>query len=116
MVERQRCYLSDGRDLSAEMVKLGLALDWPKFSGGKYRELETSDARTKLFLADARQKGRMHVWETSQGAESTNTAVCLPSVLMGWLGIGHPGVFPKTWPSVADSRRDKLMQLPLLFG
>ena len=32
-----RCYLPDGRDLSAEMVKQGLALDWPKFSGGKYR-------------------------------------------------------------------------------
>ena len=24
-----KCYLEDGRDLSAEMVKLGLALDWP---------------------------------------------------------------------------------------
>ena len=57
------CYLADGRDLSAEMVKQGLAIDWPKFSGGKYRNLETSDARTKLFLADARQKGRMHIWE-----------------------------------------------------
>jgi endonuclease YncB( thermonuclease family) len=57
------CYLSDGRDLSAEMVKQGLAIDWPKFSNGKYRNLETSDARKKLFLADARQKGRMHIWE-----------------------------------------------------
>lgn len=58
-----RCYLSDGRDLSSEMVKQGLAIDWPKFSGGMYRQLETPDARQKLFLADARQKGRMHVWE-----------------------------------------------------
>ncbi|WP_137701456.1 thermonuclease family protein [Marimonas lutisalis] len=58
-----RCYLPDGRDLSAEMVKQGLAIDWPKFSGGKYLNLETDDARKKLFLADARQKGRMHVWE-----------------------------------------------------
>ncbi len=58
-----RCYLPDGRDLSAEMVKLGLALDWPKFSGGKYRSLELPDARKKLWLADARQKGRMHVWQ-----------------------------------------------------
>lgn len=57
-----RCLLSDGQDLSAEMVKLGLAIDWPKFSGGKYKHLETSDARRKLFLADARQKGRMDVW------------------------------------------------------
>lgn len=58
-----RCFLADGRDLSAEMVKLGLALDWPKFSGGMYGRFETPDARKKLWLADARQKGRMHVWE-----------------------------------------------------
>lgn len=57
------CYLPDGRDLSAEMVKQGLAIDWPKFSAGKYRNMETHDARKKLFLADARQKGHMHVWE-----------------------------------------------------
>lgn len=58
-----KCYLPDGRDLSAEMVKQGMAIDWPKFSGGVYRHLETPDARKKLFLADARQKGRTHVWE-----------------------------------------------------
>ena len=58
-----KCYLPDGRDLSAEMVKQGLAIDWKKFSGGIYRDLETPDARRKLWLADARQKGRMHVWE-----------------------------------------------------
>lgn len=28
------CFLPDGRDLAAELVKAGLALDWPKFSGG----------------------------------------------------------------------------------
>ena len=58
-----KCSLRDGRDLSAEMVKLGMAIDWPKFSGGKYRAFEAVDARKKLWLADARQKGRMHVWE-----------------------------------------------------
>ena len=57
-----KCYLPDGRDLSAEMVKLGLAIDWPKFSGGCYRALEGPDVRRKLWLADARQQGRMHVW------------------------------------------------------
>ena len=57
-----RCYLPDGRDLSAEMVKMGLAIDWKKFSGGCYRAMETPDARRNLFLADARQKGRMDVW------------------------------------------------------
>ncbi|SLN74305.1 Succinoglycan biosynthesis protein ExoI [Roseovarius albus] len=58
-----KCYLEDGRDLSAEMVKLGLAIDWQKYSGGVYRALELPGARKKLWLADARQKGRMKVWE-----------------------------------------------------
>lgn len=58
-----RCFLPDGRDLSAEMVKLGLAIDWAKFSGGVYRPFEVTDARKKLWLADARQKGRMDLWE-----------------------------------------------------
>ena len=57
------CYLPDGRDLSEEMVKQGLALDWPKFSQGDYRTFEPPGVRKKLWLADARQKGRMHVWE-----------------------------------------------------
>ena len=59
-----RCCLADGRDLSAELVKQGLAIDWPKFSGGIYKQFEASDARRKLWLADARQKGRMHVWQS----------------------------------------------------
>ncbi|WP_243652047.1 thermonuclease family protein [Primorskyibacter sedentarius] len=58
-----KCFLPDGRDLSEELVKLGLAIDWPKFSGGKYSNLEVAGIRKKLWLADARQKGRMHVWE-----------------------------------------------------
>lgn len=67
-----RCFLPDGRDLSAEMVKLGLAIDWTKFSGGEYRAMETPDARRKLFLADARQKGRMHVWEKFEAKQRKN--------------------------------------------
>lgn len=58
-----RCFLDDGRDLSAEMVKLGLAIDWPKYSHGEYRAFEVSGARKKLWLADARQKGRFEVWQ-----------------------------------------------------
>ena len=53
------CYLPDGRDLSEEMVRLGMAIDWPEYSGGKYRDFETPDARKKLWRAAARQKGRM---------------------------------------------------------
>lgn len=58
-----KCYLPDGRDLSGELVKQGLAIDWPKFSGGKYSHLEVAGIRKKLWLADARQKGRIYVWE-----------------------------------------------------
>ena len=64
-----RCTLDDGRDLSAEMVKLGLALDWPKFSNGRYRALEADGLRRKLWLADARQKGRMHVWDAYEARQ-----------------------------------------------
>ncbi|MCR8723682.1 thermonuclease family protein [Frigidibacter sp. ROC022] len=69
-----RCYLQDGRDLSAEMVKLGLAIDWAKFSGGTYRSLELPNVRKKLWLADARQKGRMHVWEQFEARRSERRA------------------------------------------
>lgn len=65
-----RCYLPDGRDLSAEMVKLGLAIDWPKFSGGIYSKMEQPDVRKKLFLADARQKGRMYIWERYEARQN----------------------------------------------
>lgn len=58
-----RCFLPDGRDLSAELVRQGLALDWPKFSDGAYAALEHPGVRKKLWLAAARQKGHMHVWE-----------------------------------------------------
>lgn len=53
------CYLPDGRDLSAEMVRAGLAVDWPKFSRGKYSGLEVPGIRKKLWRCDARQKGLM---------------------------------------------------------
>jgi endonuclease YncB( thermonuclease family) len=69
-----RCFLSDGRDLSAEMVKLGLAIDWPKFSGGAYRSLEVYGARKKLWLADARQKGHMNVWERFEARERSRSS------------------------------------------
>jgi len=66
-----KCFLPDGRDLSAELVKEGLAIDWPKFSGGKYSHLEVAGIRKKLWLADARQKGRMHVWEQFEARKNS---------------------------------------------
>lgn len=70
-----RCYPPDGRDLSAEILRQGLAIDWVKFSGGKYRAMEVPDARKKLWLADARQNGRMHVgrkFEARQKLQAAN--------------------------------------------
>ncbi|NOE26728.1 thermonuclease family protein [Ruegeria sp. HKCCD6157] len=58
-----RCTLPDGRDLSAELVKMGLAIDWPKFSEGKYKHLEVPGVRKRLWLANARQTGKMYLWE-----------------------------------------------------
>ena len=52
------CYLPDGRNLSLEMVKLGLALDWTRFSGGRYCEFEPPGIRKKLWRVDAKHKGR----------------------------------------------------------
>lgn len=42
------CYLSDGRDIGAELIKQGLAVDFGYFSGGKYRNLELKGARYRL--------------------------------------------------------------------
>lgn len=42
------CYLPDGTDIGAEVIRQGLALDWAKFSGGKYRHLEPRGVRRKL--------------------------------------------------------------------
>lgn len=43
-----KCFLDDGRDLAAEMVKLELALDVPHFPNADYSHLETPNARRKL--------------------------------------------------------------------
>lgn len=42
------CFLPDGRDIGAEIIKIGLALDLPHFSGGKYRQFEPEGARKRL--------------------------------------------------------------------
>ena len=53
------CTLADGRDLSAEMVRAGFALDWGKYSGGRYRHLEVEGIRKKLWRVEARHSGKM---------------------------------------------------------
>lgn len=54
------CYLPDGRDLAAELVRQGLALDWGKHSGGKYRALETPEARKRLWRSAAKHAGKVN--------------------------------------------------------
>ena len=43
-----KCFLEDGRDLAAEMVKMGLALDLPNYPDADYKHLETPASRKKL--------------------------------------------------------------------
>ena len=42
------CYLPDGTDIGAEIIKAGLALDGGYYSEGKYRHLEPAGIRRKL--------------------------------------------------------------------
>lgn len=42
------CYLPDGTDVGAELIKRGLALDFHRFSGGKYRHVEPNGVRRRL--------------------------------------------------------------------
>lgn len=48
-----------GTDREAELVRQGLALDWPKYSGGAYRQLEPAGIRKKHWRAAAKQRGRL---------------------------------------------------------
>ena len=46
--KQAKCFLPDGRDLAAEMVKMELALDIPHFPNADYKEFETPNSRRKL--------------------------------------------------------------------
>lgn len=50
-----RCFLPDGTNLSEALVRQGLALDWPAFSGGAFGGFEPPGARKKLWRVHARQ-------------------------------------------------------------
>ena len=43
------CYLGD-RDNGAAAIEVGLALDCPRFSGGRYKAVETEAARSRIKL------------------------------------------------------------------
>ena len=42
------CYVDGDVDIGAELIKRELALDIPSFTGGKYTELETKEARRRI--------------------------------------------------------------------
>lgn len=50
------CYLPDGTDVGAELVKAGLALDGSYFSKGTYLHLEPEGARQKLGRYGLKQR------------------------------------------------------------
>lgn len=50
-----RCKLPDGRDLAAEMVRMGLALD----ADGGFRRMEPAVARQRLWRIDLAQRERI---------------------------------------------------------
>lgn len=45
------CFGGDGRDIGAAIIAEGLALDCPRYSGGRYTALETEAARQRLRQA-----------------------------------------------------------------
>lgn len=51
-----KCFLEDGRDLAAEMVKMELALDIPHFPDADYKHIETAAARKKLSWKPKKKK------------------------------------------------------------
>ena len=51
-----KCYLEDGIDLAAEMVKTGLALDLPNYPDADYKHLETPASRKKLSWKPKKKK------------------------------------------------------------
>ena len=51
-----KCFLDDGRDLAAEMVKMELALDLPNYPDADYKHLETPASRKKLKWKPKKKK------------------------------------------------------------
>jgi micrococcal nuclease len=45
------CFLPDGTDIGAEIIRRGLALDCARFSGSKYRKLEPDGVREIIHAA-----------------------------------------------------------------
>ncbi|WP_055664028.1 thermonuclease family protein [Jannaschia seosinensis] len=54
-----KCTLADGTDLSAALVKEGLALDWAKFSGGAALLHGTPEGRASPFPRGDQPTGRV---------------------------------------------------------
>jgi len=61
--QRHACKVSaDGKDVQAELVRMGLAWDWPKYSGGRYVQQEKDAKANERSLWVNDQANRIH-WE-----------------------------------------------------
>lgn len=67
-----RCYLDGGEDIAAELVRRGLALDWPLFSNGAYRAFEQPRFRSRLSAI--RRKMRDDAAAAGAGAAAPEAA------------------------------------------
>ena len=76
-----KCFLPDGRDLAAEMVKMELALDIPHFPNADYKHLETPAARKKTQLETSKEKAKRKIKINEQ---ETSTNVSLKKDLSNW--------------------------------
>ena len=52
------CYVDGDVDIGAELIKRGLALDIPSFTGGKYTGVETKEARRRIKNVPYRVKAK----------------------------------------------------------
>jgi endonuclease YncB( thermonuclease family) len=59
--KRQACQVyADGKDVQAEMVKEGMAWDWPKYSGGRYAQQEQDAKASKQGVWVNDQATQLH--------------------------------------------------------
>ncbi|KAA6183742.1 thermonuclease family protein [Thiohalocapsa marina] len=50
------CFLDDGTDIGAELISQGLARDCPRFSDGRYADVEVTQSRTLPFPGYCRRR------------------------------------------------------------
>jgi micrococcal nuclease len=60
---RKMCNVTmSGKDLQAEMVKMGYAFDFSKYSGGKYQQLQNEAKQGKMGMW-VQSEGNLEIWD-----------------------------------------------------